>query len=98
MSNQAIWRKNLDGHVWEILNPDFLVCARLWVVEGWGDKTDAPYYLTFYPFETQSPLHHPMYEGTPIIADDLEHAKEIAMAVYQLHDGDNINRSKYAQP
>ena len=93
-----IWRKNLNGHVWEILNPDFLVCARLWVVEGWGDKTDAPYYLTFYPFEKQTPLGHPMYEGTPIIADDLEHAKDIAQAIYQLHDGDNINRSKYAQP
>ena len=92
-----IWRENLDGYVWEILNPDFLICARLWVVQGW-DTTDAPYYLTLYPFNTLSPLHHPMYEGTPIMADDLEHAKDIAQAIYQLYDGDNINRSKYAQP
>ena len=92
-----IWRKNLDGHVWEILNPDFLVCARLWVVEKLPDHTpdEAPYRLTFYPFEGFAFYRS---EGTPIIADDLEHAKDIAQAIYQLHDGDNVNRSKYAQP
>ena len=91
-----IWRKNLDGHVWEILNPDFLVCARLWVMDDWDTLiSDAPYRLTFYPF-SDSPLDP--YKGTPIIAPDLEHAKDIAQAIYQLHDGDNVNRSKYAQP
>jgi hypothetical protein len=91
-----IWRRNLDGAVWEMLNPDFLVCARLWVMDDW-DKliNEAPYYLTFHPF---GDLIGPSGNATPIIADDLEYAKDIAQAIYQLHDGDNIRRSKYAQP
>lgn len=87
MSDTAIWRKNLDGHVWEILNPNFFVCARLWVMSE--QDFGAPYYLCFYPYTENA---------TPIIADDLEHAKEIAMAVYQLYDGNNIDRSRHAQP
>jgi hypothetical protein len=89
-----IWKRNLDGAVWEMLNPDFLVCARLWVM-ALPTEDEAPYYLAFHPF---GDLIGPHGNATPIIADDLEHAQEIATAIYQLHDGDNIRRSKYAQP
>lgn len=81
-----IWRENLDGHVWEILNPDFGVSARLWVVQH-PHIDEAPYYLTFRPFADPFPTGT---VRTPIIADDLEHAKDIAQAIYQLYDGDNI--------